>query len=129
MDRWPFSAHSATWTYPKGDALKLGNGYTFVAKPQLPLQRNIHLHYDLMIWYRNDAGQLDATINPYLNMLAMMRFYEAHNTSDSFIYPSDIYGDVIVKFDPGSPFEIPKTAPGSLGVTQPFDVQLLEIPQ
>lgn len=128
LDVFPFSMHTVTHTYPKGDSVKFGKGYEFNAKPLLPFQRTFHLYFSAMQWFFNADGSLDTTSNPSFNMGALVQFFEAHDYSQAFTYPHPIYGDITVKFAAGTAFEIPKSLPGGSGVTEPLQVDLVEQP-
>ena len=128
MDTFGFANHVPTFTFPKGDSFQFGNGYQFAAAPQLPLVRRFTLSFQGLIWYMNGSGVYDATIDPANNALAFVNFYLANTTYKSFIYPHPAFGNLICKFAADAPPEIGKSLPGGTGVTDVFDVFLVEQP-
>jgi hypothetical protein len=128
MDTFGFPYHSVTHIYPKGDGVRFGRGYIFTTKPQLPFQRIFRLHFNAMQWLFNGSGVADATINPSLNILALINFYEAHDTSQAFIYAHPVFGNLVVKFSPDTPLEVPKAIDGGTGTTEAFELFLVEQP-
>lgn len=128
MDTFNFPLHSPTHTYPKGDAVKFGKGYTFNAKPQLPFQRIFRLRFGAMQWFLNTDGTVDRTTNPTYNMQCLIDFFEAHDTSQAFTYPHPVYGNLTVKFSADQTFEVPASLIGGTGVTEPFEIFLEEQP-
>lgn len=128
MDTFNFPYHSVTHTYPKGDSVKFGKGYTFNAKPILPFQRVFRLHFNAMQWFLNSDGTLDHATNATYNIQALIDFFEAHDTSQAFTYIHPAYGPITVKFSADQTFEIPKTIDGAGGTTESLDLFLVEQP-
>lgn len=129
METFPFVNHTPRHAYPRGDAFQFGRGYTFAAKPQQPVQRKIILSFQALIWYKNTAGTAFVNdIDPENNALAFDEFYRRHLTYKSFIYNHDVYGALEVKFAADAPFEMPKTREGGAGVTESFEITLVEQP-
>jgi hypothetical protein len=129
MDTFPFTQHvPGPPIYPKGDGFQFGRGYTFASAPQLPLQRRFKLKFDYLCWRRNGADAFDATIEPATNALAFLNFYEKHTGWKSFIYVHDVYGSLIVKFAADTPPQIGEPMKGGSGVTDGFDVMIIEQP-
>ncbi|AKU43549.1 hypothetical protein CPT_Seuss23 [Caulobacter phage Seuss] len=128
LEVFPFVNHTPRHVYPKGDAFQFGGGYVFAAKPQ-QVQRRIILSFQALIWYKNVAGTaFDSTIDPENNALNFDEFYRRHLTYKSFTYNHDVYGAMEVKFAADVPFEMPKTREGGVGVTESFEVTLVEQP-
>jgi hypothetical protein len=130
MDTFSFPYHTPTHTYPRGDAVQFGRGYQFNAKPQLPFQRTFRLHFNAMKWFLNTDGTVDRTTHPEYNMQCLLDFFEAHDTSQAFIYPHPIYGNLTVKFSSDQQVEVPATIESSTGngVTEAFDLFVVEQP-
>lgn len=128
METFNFPYHVMSHSFPKGDSFKFGGGYEFSAAPQLPLQRRFRLQFKSMAWFRDGAGVVVNSIEPELNMLALVEFYERHLTHKKFIYPHPIYGDIIVKFASDQPLEVPPAMPGGSGATEGFELMLTEQP-
>jgi hypothetical protein len=130
METFNFPYHTPSWDYPKGTAVKFGRGYTFSVKPQGPLQRTFKLNFKGgMRWFVNLDGTINATTQPTMNMKRLVDFYEAHLTWKTFVYPHPVFGNVLVKFDPDSPFNVPEPLSGGSGQTESFTLQLIEQPQ
>ncbi|MGH6971259.1 MAG: hypothetical protein ACREEQ_06575 [Caulobacteraceae bacterium] len=125
MDTFNFPYHLVSHTYPKGDAFQFGRGYQFSAVPQLPQQRTFRLTFKAMVYYLKADGTIDDTTNAELNMQTMIEFYEAHRGVD-FIYPHPAYGNLTVQFAVGQTFETPKPLEGGNGVTDGFEVFVIE---
>jgi len=128
LQTFDFHNHTPTTTYPKGDGFKFGGGYEFAAKPQLPLQRRFRLHFSGVVWYVNTNGTIDYVTDPANNAGRLMQFYEDHLSYEPFLYTHPVYGTVTVRFAPDVPLEIPKSQPGGSGMTDSFEVTLVEQP-
>jgi phage-related protein len=121
-----FPMHRPLQSYPQGDQVRFGGGYTFAAKPTEPEQRTFRLMFDGMVWWKNGAGVVDDTVNPTTNMFALLKFYERHKLWKQFDYPHPVHGTVIVRF--AKPIEQPDSVTGGSGVTEAFEVTLIEQP-
>lgn len=128
METFPFVNHVPTHSYPKGTSFKFGGGYEHSAAPQDPLQRRFTLKFAALIWYKNALNQYDATIDVENNALAFDNFYRAHRTHKKFIYNHPVFGAVTCKFAADMPFDMPTSIEGSGGVTEGFEIVLLEQP-
>lgn len=126
MQTFDFPFHTLSTSYPKGDSFKFGRGYEFSAAPQLPVQRRFQLSFELIQWFLDDAGEIDATIQPQLNALALDEFYRFHYTHRAFIYPHPVYGNLTVKFASDAPFQMPKSLVGGNGATDRFELVFVE---
>lgn len=127
-DAFPFVNHTPTHAYPKGDSFQFGGGYEFAAAPLLPIQKRFKLHFKALKWYVNDSGTPVNNIDIPNNALAFDEFYRAHLTHIAFNYTHEVFGTILVKFSSDSPFEMPRTLEGGMGVTDEFDVTLVEQP-
>lgn len=129
METFPFYMHHPVTVYPKGDGFKFGGGYEATHAPLEPLQRKFKLHFSAMIWFINETtGLPENTTEPHLNMLALDEFYRRHLSWKKFIYPHPSLGNINVKFSADNPWEHPKTLKGSGGVTDEFEMILVEQP-
>ena len=128
-DTFPFPNHTCTWAYPKGDSFQFGKGYEFSAAPQLPLQRKFKLKFKAMIWHKDETGTPVSSIDPENNILAFDEFYREHLTHIAFYYQHEVYGQLLVKFSSEIPFEMPATLEGGAGVTEEFEINLVEQPR
>lgn len=121
---WPY--HTITINYPqRGSQVKLGGNWTYATKPNAPMMRNIQLNFAMLQWFRNEAGQLSSLVEPELNLMRLEEFYLEHELYKDFIYPHELYGNLIVRFS--QPIVIP-SAMGSDGVVPNIVVQLVEQP-
>lgn len=127
-DVFPCTMHTVTHAYPKGDVVQFGKGYQFNATPQLPFQRRFRLSFKAAQWFFNVDGTVDLTTHPEFNMGVMDAFFQAHDYSKPFTYPHTLYGNITVKFAADQAFEIPKAMDGGTGVTEPFEIFLVEQP-
>lgn len=125
MQTFNFPLHHCTHEYPQGDSVKFGGGYTFAAAPVLPLERTFILEFEGLFWYKQ-GGVWSSTPNPTRNMLKLDEFYRYHTLFRSFIYPHEVFGNVVVKFK--APLKIPKTRPGGSNLTEPFQLTFVEQP-
>jgi hypothetical protein len=126
METFNFPGHKVRHTYPEGDQIKFGGGYTFAAAPVTPEQRTFILKFPVLTWFFNGAGVADATISPQENMYALMLFYEEHRLHKRFIYPHPLLGNLTVRF--AKPLEIPEGITGGNGTTEEFELQFIEQP-
>lgn len=134
MERFIFSAHVPSHTYPAGDQIKLGSGYTFAAEDVGPVQRTFNLSFKSLRWFQNPTPPMNATPRdmwsstkePHLNALALLDFFERHRMFKRFIYPHPVYGDIVVRF--AAPAEVGKALDGGSGWTESFDIKLIEQP-
>jgi hypothetical protein len=128
METFNFAYHTPTTVFPKGDGFKFGRGWEFSAAPQLPIQRRFILHFNAVKWFQNLDGSADLISSPEYNAQLLVDFYERHWSHQKFIYPHPLYGDITVKFAPEEPLQIPKTQEGGMGVTDSFQITLVEQP-
>lgn len=124
LETFPFVNHTPTHAYPKGDSFKFGKGYEFSSSPQLPLQRRFKLKFNALIWY----GPTDNTTDAVNNAKNFDEFYARNLTHKKFNYVHPVFGTLIVKFAPDIPFEMPSSLPGANGVTEGFEITLVEQP-
>lgn len=125
MVTFDFPYHTTTHRYPEGDSFKFGRGYQFAANPLLPEQRTFILNFEGMIWFKDSNGVVSSSTGvAQLNMLKLIEFYETHRTNKNFIYPHEIYGNLTCKF--AKPLEIPKSLKNGNGVTDSFELTLIE---
>lgn len=127
MERFEFPYHVCSVKYPKrGAQVQLGGSYTYSVKPAAPVARTFVLTFDLLKWIKDGAGILTAIPDPELNLLRLDNFYRAHELHTDFIYPHEIYGDVVVKF--GEALEIPPAKRDSFGSVFGVSVVLVQQP-
>lgn len=127
MDTFDFPYHKVSTTYPESSIrVQFGRSYTFATKPDAPDQRIFTLEFALLKYFLNDMEEVDATINPTINLAALEAFYQAHRLWDTFTYPHPVYGNLDVKFN--KPLEIPAGVEGGDGAVQKISVELIEQP-
>ena|SRR5687768_6346921 len=123
---WKYHRYSTD--YPEsGFQMELGGSYQFTSEPDGPDQRLFTLHFETMRYFTDSSGNVDATISPELNFLALENFYKEHRRWKSFTYDHPIYGLVKVRF--AKPLRTPKGILGGDGALEPFSIDLLEIPE
>lgn len=128
MEDFNFPFHTQTTIYPRGTSFKFGGGYEFSAKPLLPLQRRFKLYFNGVVWYLNNNASVDRATNPTNNAALLMDFYERHLWHKPFRYQHPVHGQVVVKFAADEAFQIPKSREGGSGMTEPFEITLVEQP-
>ena len=123
---WKYHRYSTE--YPESSfQLELGGSYQFSSEPDGPDQRTFVLHFETMKYFVDSTGQIDKTVNPYINFGALEDFYNAHKRWKSFTYIHPIYGSIRVKF--GKALKVPKGILDGDGALEPFSIELLEVPQ
>lgn len=127
MQIFNFPYHVCTVRYPKrGTQVQLGGSYTYSVKPSAPVSRTFNLTFDLMKWVRNAQGILSPVPEPELNLMRLDNFYQNHELHEDFIYPHELYGNLVVKFL--EPLEIPPAKRDSFGSVLGVSVILIEQP-
>lgn len=122
---WPF--HELTLSYPqRGSQVKLGGNWTYATKSSSPVMRNLQLNFRLLKWVRDASGILVSTLDRELNLLRLDEFYQEHEQHKDFIYPHEIYGNMIVKF--AQPLVIPPAKLASDGCVMNMTINLVEQP-
>lgn len=126
-ETFDFGGYVPSWNYPKGNSFKFGQGYTFAIKPQAPIQRVLKLSFQGgLVWFQNANGTINNTTQPTINMQRLCEFYDRHLTHVTFILPHPVWGNTYVKFDAENPFNVPPPVKGGSGVTESFEMQLIE---
>jgi len=125
-ETFDFPQHGVRHSYPEGDSIKFGGGYSFGVEPETPIQRTFTLSFNALSIYRVD-GTLSATVNAQSNLLALDAFYARHQLWKRFNYVHELYGTLVCRF--AEPFELPKMRPGGLGVSTDFELKIIEHPE
>jgi hypothetical protein len=117
--------------YPEGDQIRFGRGYLYAAEPPRPLQRTFTLKFSGMFYWRDEAGAFSTALNPDTNILTLNQFYDTHLLSARFIYPHEIFGNLVARFSQA--FRLPDivdkhTAFSPIPV-EPFELKILEHPE
>lgn len=121
-----FPYHTVAGKNPESSIrVQFGSSYSFSAPPSDPDQRIFTLSFPAMKYYVDDDGEIDAAVNPSLNMMRMLNFYYEHKLWKTFQYQHPIHGMMSVRFN--EPIPEPESLPGGTGVVKGFDVQLIEI--
>lgn len=127
LETFNFPYHLFSTQNPEsGLRISLGNNYTFTSPSESPDQRSFTLRFAAMQFFLDSEGNIDENEEPEINMMTLIRFYQAHKLHKSFIYPHPIHGELEVKFN--SPLNEVEGIPNGNGVTQPVEIQLIEIP-
>ena len=127
METFNLPYHRVSRRYPRtGTSLELGRGYQFTSPPPGRYQRQFVLKFPTLVYFLDDDGEADATIEPTLNMLAFIEFYEEHLLHKSFLYNHPDLGQITVKF--ATPFEEPDGVPQGNGASEAFEITLIEQP-
>lgn len=127
MKVFDFPYHTCTVKYPKrGSQIQLGGSYTYSVKSSAPVARTFQLNMDVMKWYKNNSGILTPLKNPKENVMVLDNFYQEHELHLDFIYPHELYGNVVVKF--AEPLEIPPAKRDSFGSVFGISLTLIEQP-
>lgn len=122
-----FPYHTCSVRYPeRGSQVQMGGSYTYSVKPAAPVARELTLNFDLMKWVRNAQGILSAVPEPEINIMRLDNFYREHEMHTDFIYPHEVYGNMVVKFK--APLEIPPAKRDSFGSVFGVVVSLIEQP-
>jgi len=103
----------------------LKGGFKFIEEPANPYVRIFTLEFPVLGYFALPDGNvdLDGTLFPEWNVLALYNFYLEHGTWKSFTYPHPVFGDIAVKFD--RPLEAPKVT-GNQGKVLNLSVVLRE---
>lgn len=127
METFDFPYHTVETENPEsGFRGQFGGSYTFTSAPTDPDQRIFTLHFDGMKFYVNDVGSVDETIHSKKNMLALIKFYQAHKLHQSFLYNHPVHGTLECKFQ--DPLKEPEGIRGGGGAVKEFTVRLIEMP-
>ena len=127
MEVFNFPNHLYSTERPvSGAQITLGNSYQYAVEPTAPDQRNIHLTFRGLWYYKNSGGVIDETIDAENNMAALESFYNRHRLWKNFQYTHPIYGLLTVRFS--TPLSTPNGTPGGTGIVEGVQVKLIEQP-
>ena len=127
MKVFDFSVHTVSHSYPqRGTQVQLGGNWTFSTAPRGPVMRTFTLRFDLLRWIKDSNGVFSSVLDPKLNALRLDEFYREHELHKDFIYPHEIYGNLIVKF--AQPLVIPEAKKDSNGAILGLTLTLIEQP-
>lgn len=127
METFDFPYHTVEGENPEsGFSAQMGGSYVFSVPPTDPDQRVFTLHFPVMKYYTDSNGLADSSVDPKLNMLALLNFYYAHKQWKSFIYNHPVHGPLEVKFK--KPCPEPDGIEGGFGAVKEFQVVLVEQP-
>lgn len=130
MALFPFVFHTPRVVIPDDPVSQFGGGYSFGSRAPAPKQREFVLSFDTMISYINTdgtritSGTLTSTYDPRLNIYLLIDWYADYGTWKSFTYTYPPEGVLSVKFK--GAFEQPKVMPGGYGVSEGFELRLIE---
>lgn len=127
METFNFPYHSVEDRWPENSTkVQFGKGWEFASKPRGPAQLQFRLSFNGMLWFVDDAGSVDTTSNPTLNLYKLQEFYETHQLYEKFFYPHPRRGNQIVRFR--QPLIIPGTLLGKSGLVDNFEIVLTQQP-
>lgn len=125
MERFNYEFYVPNHEYPEQAQIRFNKGYVFTGAAELPLQRIFTLSFEGLLYFKQ--GQVfDATSQGSKNILHLEAFYLRHRMDRRFILPHEIYGNLVVRFS--APFVMPKARAGGSGLTEPFQVKMIEHP-
>ncbi len=105
---------------------QFGGSYVFTSPPTDPDQRLFNLNFPTMKFYVDAEGAIDNAINPLINMMKLIEFYQFHKLHQSFQYTHPVHGLMEVKFN--KPLKEPEGIANGDGAVKEFSVQFVEIP-
>lgn len=124
METFNFPFHKFSEQYPEEPVAKaFGGGWTYAPTNPIPIRRTFILKFKGMQYFQNLNGTIDISTSPEKNMGTLRKFYEDHRFSERFVYPSELYGDIIVRFV--QKLDIPETE-GTNGILGDFEIRLEE---
>lgn len=127
MKVFDFSAHAVSHSYPqRGTQVQLGGNWTFATGSKAPVMRTFTLRFNVLRWVRGSNGLINSTEDPTINALRLDEFYREHELHKDFIYPHEIFGNIVVKF--AQPLNIPEAKQNSGGAVLNTVVTLIEQP-
>lgn len=126
MATFDFPYHNTPETiWPESSTrVQFGNSYVFTAPPSAPDQRIFRLFFPALKYYTDSGGAVDATIEPQLNLQALINFYEEHHLWKPFTYPHPVFGNVEVRFN--KPLQVPQGKAGGGGVVEGISLEFIE---
>lgn len=142
-----FPDHYATHTWPQGDQVQFGRGWSHASEPDRPLQRMITLKFSTLLYIKNPftgqwlrRGDTDANPANQARLDALKKksvwclddFYDDHLLHQKFTYNHYVFGPLVVRF--AQPFQIPAPLSNNRNVndlipTESFDVRFMEQPE
>lgn len=127
MKIFDFPIHTVSHSYPqRGTQVQLGGNWTFSTAPRAPVMRTFTLRFDMLRWIKNNAGLYTSSIDPEINALRLDEFYREHELHKDFIYPHEIYGNLVVKF--AQPLVLPEAKKDGFGAILNVSLTLIEQP-
>lgn len=126
-DQFDFPFHTVETQNPESSfRVQFGNSYVFTTEPDAPDQRIFQLSFQGLFYYTDEQGVVSIGPKPQLSMKALIDFYKAHKLWDAFQYNHPVHGLVVVRFN--KPLTEPKAREGGTGFSEPFQIELIEVP-
>jgi hypothetical protein len=142
-----FPDHYTTHSWPAGDQVVFGRGWSHASEPDRPLQRMLTLKFSTLLyiknpftglWLRADHTNANPANQARLDALKKRSvwciddFYDEHLLHEKFIYNHYVFGPMVVRF--AQAFQIPAPLGGNRNVndmipTEAFDIRLIEQPE
>lgn len=127
FELFPFPNFSSSGEFPEeGFRIHFGDSYVYTAPSGGPSQRTFTVKFKTMRMVLFPNGQIDSGSDPENNFGALYEFYLRHKLHKSFVFPHPFFGDMVVKFH--KPLQIPEGIKDGNGWTNPFQIDLVEIP-
>jgi hypothetical protein len=124
LQTFNFPMHKVAVEYPaRGKAVTLGNNWDYTVKSHTPVAKKFMLSFSAMRFF-DPADTLTALEIQY-SLQALEDFYLAHELHESFLYPHERYGSVIVKFF--QPLIIPEGLTSAEGIHTGIQVVLKQV--
>jgi hypothetical protein len=99
------------------------NGWQFTAKPKVPYRPSFKIMLYGIRWYMGN-NILDVTTNPSLNAGRLLNFYKTNRMHGIFAFNHEYLGSILGQFE--KPVIIPPAQPNSKGLTEPFEVNVIQ---
>lgn len=136
-----FPHHFVTHSFPAGDQVQFGRGYSHASEPDRPFQRTFLLKFNALLYVKNpltgnwlraaDTGSgLDDLKKR--SIWCLNDFYDEHLVHKKFIYNHYVFGDLVVRF--AQPFQMPEPREDNRNIldhipTNSFELRFIEQPE
>lgn len=136
-----FPDHYVTHSWPAGDQVQFGRGWSHASEPDRPLQRSFLLKFKALLFIKNPVtGEWlrRADEQPGLEELkkrsiwCLDDFYDEHLMHKKFLYNHYVFGEMVVRF--AQAFQMPDPLESNRNIydnipTNSFEVRLIEQPE
>ena len=142
-----FPDHFVTHSWPAGDQVQFGRGWSHASEPDLPLQRSLLLKFNTLLYVKNPftgnwlrgsdtdpvpARQTELDALKRRSVWCMDDFYEDHLLHKKFTYNHYVFGPLVCRF--AQAFQIPAPASSNKNIndmipTESFEIRMIEQPE